>query len=204
VIAPSTLQGSSVRPSQPWPHPESLACCDDYLPCYCYALNFDDYDRIKEQREELLKEIEAFEEADPWTLHQYRLGVIRYADVVRPVPPAIRSYPRYTWRSSDRIENVVEDICGEIAKCDPGNRNNTLASAAFFVGKLVQGGKLDIEYAAYKLGQAARAARLPLYEAATTVRLGLQAGMRREATNPYEPRAAAMGRGSTGTTARAY
>ena len=179
-------------------------CCDDYLPCFCECKNFDDYDWTCKMREERLREIEAFENADELTLRLYHAGMIRYRDVIDPILPEQRRYPRYTWRSSDRVEEVVDDICSDIARCERGNRNNTLAAGSFFFGKLVQSGKLDVEFAAYKLGQAARAARLPLQEAAVTVRLGLQAGMRKEATNPYEPRPAPMGRRAPRTIARAY
>lgn len=187
-----------------WPVPDDPVCCDDYLPCYCYALNFDDYDFITKEREELQREIENFEMASPTDKELYRRGKLRYADLARPTPPPVRTYPLYTWRRSDKIEDSIEKVCGEVSRCAPGNRNNVLSRAAFFMGKLVQGGMLDIQHAAYKLGQAARDAKLPLAEAATTVRLGLQAGMREEAKNPYVQRHTPVGRGTTRTAGPSY
>lgn len=174
-------------------------CCDDYLqPCFCYAYNFDDYDDIKKQREERLREIERWENASPETLAMFRAGKLRYVDVVRPIPDVVRRYPRHTWRTSNKVEDIVRAVVHDVASAERGVRNNTLARSAWFFGKLVQSGRLDIEHAVYQLGQAARNAGLPLHEAATTVRLGLQAGMRQEAQHPYE-RPAPLGRGTTRT-----
>jgi hypothetical protein len=134
----------------------------------------------------------------------YHEGRIRYADIARPTPPPVRRYPRATWRSTERIEDTVYRVVSEVADTEPGNRNNRLSSASFFLGKLVQSGKLSMEHAVYQLGQAARQAQLPLHEASTTVKLGLMAGMRKEVADPYEQRNPSVGRGTARGQARAF
>jgi hypothetical protein len=186
----------------PWPHPAdgNLVCCDDFQPCFCYCADWDDYDQTKKQREERLLELQRFENAPDDVKQRYYDGRLKWSDVVRPIPPPERRYPRYTWRTTDNIENILHDVTSKVALCPKGERNNTLNNAAYFIGKLVQSGKLDLEHAVYRLGQAARDAHLPLHEAVSTVRCGLNAGMRAEVDRPYEHRPSAIPGRTAGTT----
>ena len=141
-----------------------------------WPVNFDDYD----DHIEGVKQREVFENLPEERKQAYYAGKIRWQEAVNPLPWPERRYPQYTWRATDRIEEVVRRIANEVSYAPRGIRNERLNRAAFFFGKLVQGGRLDVEHAVYQLSCAAHDAGLPMHEAWLTVQSGMKAGMRAE------------------------
>jgi hypothetical protein len=81
-------------------------------------------------------------------------------------------------------ESALKAECRKVREATPGNRNNTLNSAAFALGQLVAGGSLDHGRAVSALTQAAKSCGLGDAEIETTLASAFAAGGKEPRTVP--------------------
>lgn len=82
---------------------------------------------------------------------------------------------------------ALDKECARVSLCGAGNRNNTLNEAAFSLGQLVAGGELERSEVETRLNLAAISAGLDGSEIATTIRSGMNAGMKSPRVAPERP-----------------
>lgn len=97
-----------------------------------------------------------------------------------PIPREPKSDPRRY------IETAIDRECGKLARlsADSHCRNETLNKAAFNLGQLVGGGAIDRGTVEESLRHAAKGCGLPDGETETTIRSGINAGMKKPRTVP--------------------
>jgi hypothetical protein len=139
-------------------------------------------------------------ESFDWGAMRRRVDAQHAADVQRALNPADSQQPRETRRSFSVVDGgdppartgnrtpkadraygitVLDRECQRVADTPPGDRNNTLASGSFKVGRRAVGpGYIDYAEASSNLLGAALDAGLTEHEARTTIRSGLRAGAR--------------------------
>jgi ribosomal protein S25 len=96
-------------------------------------------------------------------------------------PPPSREVSHVGTTRADRwAARALELECATVRQCAPGSRNDTLNRAAFNVGTLVGGKRLELAHARAALLEAALACKLSKSEATKTIAGGLRAGMESE------------------------
>jgi hypothetical protein len=79
---------------------------------------------------------------------------------------------------------VLRSQLERVAACPEGDRNNTLARAAYLLGGYVAGGEIEMELATGGLVAAAETCGLPYREAKPVIRRGLLAGAKKPISAP--------------------
>jgi hypothetical protein len=98
-------------------------------------------------------------------------------------------------RDPDRYrETVISNECSLVANAPADTANDTLNNAAFGLGQLVADGVLDRQTVEAQLFEAARERRIPLFEARSTIKSGLDAGERNPRGLDGQPTAAVSAR----------
>jgi Bifunctional DNA primase/polymerase, N-terminal/AAA domain len=97
------------------------------------------------------------------------------AQVVTAEPPS-RSY--VGTRADKWAEGAIASECAIVRQAQPGHRNDRLNTAAFNLGTLVGGGRLELERARGALLDAALACKLGRAESLRTIESGLRSGMK--------------------------
>lgn len=135
--------------------------------------------------------------------HRYSYVPLRPSD---PITDAVRAANTTalrravdTWGKQDRLRGpstpdpaaygrkALELETGKVLTAPAGTRNNTLNASAYSLGQLVGGGALSRDAVEASLMSAATAAGLSRGEAATTIRSGIEAGLKEPRAVPDRP-----------------